>query len=280
MILTPSAELNSVLTVVAVDPGINDLGLAVLTLDLKTQDLSIGPAYHIQPKHWQGYKQCVDVQDERMQKEVAIRTFFVWALDHFQPHVVVIESPFLHQMVNAFESLTIIMTLLRHDALDYDSGMPVIKVPPTVAKSALGVKDFKDKQAVKDAILQRTDVEMDRGLVRSLTEHATDAIAVGLTYLLTLKESLCSNSSPSPSLENSSVDLASLPSLPAFSSDGSIKTKSNRTTSSIRNSPKANSASTTSTRPLKPINSRIKLTSHSVVNSKTKSSNSKPNMTP
>lgn len=272
MILTPASLLNSTLTIMGIDPGIDDLGLSILTVDLKTGEITVGPTYHVVPKRWIRPHRRNQYHDERMLKEVAIRDFYRWALHQFQPHVIAIESPFLHRVITAFESLTIIMTLLRHDALEYDPDLPVIKVPPTAAKSAIGVKDFSDKEAVRKALMDRTDIIIDRMALKTYAEHSVDAIAIGLTYALRLVEALCLNSSPNPSLENSSVDLASLPSLPAFSLDGSTKTKSNRTTSSIRNSRKVNNGSTTSTEPLKPINNPITLTSRSVVNSKKNSS--------
>lgn len=175
---------NSFLRIVAIDPGLDRLGLAVLDYDPFENNIRITHAETIDPTHGSKHYPTVEEHfDYRMSRLTYIEHYMAGVYQRWEPQFIVHETPFLGKFAASFESLVQVNLIIKQQARDYNILVDFDGIDPKSVKKAVGVKaGSKDKMEVMRAIMELPEVIYDDRTVELLiylSEHASDAVAVG-----------------------------------------------------------------------------------------------------
>jgi Holliday junction resolvasome RuvABC endonuclease subunit len=175
-------EYNDRLVLVGIDPSLDNLGFAVLVVDVDTKNVYIPFV-----ETFYGKKQIksnpviVETHGDRTakqytQRENLIRQFNIW-----KPDCVSVEQPFLGRFPAAYGSLMECMSVIKSALIDYMPIIPLMPIDPPNVKLAVGVAhNSKDKDEMIAAVKVVDDITYDPSIdLDSLDEHSCDAIAVG-----------------------------------------------------------------------------------------------------
>lgn len=175
------------LCLMAIDPGLNNTGIAIFQLDLKPVKIVSIEAWTIQADKL--IDDCgLDDEDfiERLHKRHNLGHALRGILKNYQPSWVVSESPFFDRFrPGSFAILTEVMTTILDTIVATDPGIRFSVVEPLVVKKVLGVAGQKGKEVVRDAMAKQTTLlSVLKTPLETLSEHAIDAIGVGYAFLL------------------------------------------------------------------------------------------------
>lgn len=177
--------------IVSIDPGVN-LGLACLEVDLDTRAItgleahtcylnSIVDNYH---------EELAAVHGMQMARMVAIEQIINAYCDGWLPDFHVHETAYSahgrgHHS-GSIESYAILRENILAIRLGFMRTEPSMRVynvnPSTVKYTVVGVKS-SDKDAVKNALMQKDDLDVSKINLDLLDQHAIDAIAIGYTFV-------------------------------------------------------------------------------------------------
>lgn len=179
---------------IAIDPGGYQLGVAVYEFDPSTLELNVPHVGTFKPeRHTSTIEYLEEIHGGRYTRMTAIEDHLSRLLDHYKPLWVVIETPYLGRLPQAFEALLDCVGAVRRAILKHDYLVPLYEVTPSQAKAGVGSKD-SSKEAVALAV-------SELGLlpdVKHLDEHSTDAMAVGYTMFNNLYKGAKSESEKRP----------------------------------------------------------------------------------
>jgi Holliday junction resolvasome RuvABC endonuclease subunit len=174
-------------TLMAIDPGLNNLGIAIFTLNLTTTP-KIAKIQTLTIQSEKLIDDCgLDDEDwlERHRKRHNIASALKKLLAEHRPAAVVSESPFFNPTrPNSFAVLTEVMATILDTLIEHDPNVPFSTRSPQEVKKAVGVAGVKGKDVVKEAVRKLpvlTGVLVDD--LDTLSDHAVDAIAVGYCHL-------------------------------------------------------------------------------------------------
>lgn len=170
----------------SIDPGLNNIGISVFTIESKTQKVLSIESFTIEVEKLTDTSGLDDNDSElRLRKLVTIRNKFKELLEEHQPSVVVSESPFFNpRMPIAFECLVQAIVMITAAIVQHNKNLVLLKLSPQEIKKAIGVAGKLGKDVVKEAV-QKID-EIVSLLVEGLdplSEHAIDSLAVGYCEL-------------------------------------------------------------------------------------------------
>lgn len=169
--------------IVGIDPGTETLGTAVLDVNLCTAQVSL-----IHAKTYRGsrglllHPALAETQGDRLAKLYSHEQTLLALFNHFQPHGVSVEAPYLGKFPQAFEALVECRTYIRRALWQYHPMMPMELIDPPTAKMAVGVVPRKGvtKDDIKRGVLNLGNLtNCTTSSIASLDEHSIDAIAVG-----------------------------------------------------------------------------------------------------
>ena len=178
---------NAPFRIVGIDPGTDTLGTAVLDVDLRTgQTHLIFAQTFVGAKLSSGLHSLMETHGDRWAKQQAHSNNLLGLFQHFLPHVVICESPFLGKFPQAFEALVECKAAIRKALLQYDPTLPLELVDPPSVKSAVGAPTKRPKEMSKDdfkktvnqALVKLPIVNHTSQSLERFDEHSTDAIAV------------------------------------------------------------------------------------------------------
>lgn len=181
------------LRVVGIDPGTDTLGFAVLDLYLSTGDLQVTHAETlILQKMLTDYRHEEQIHGGRTARLVALEERLFIYFEHYQPHAICAESPFLHRFPQAFAALTECVSFIRRAVMRYDRYKPLEMVDPPTAKKAVGaaVKRGMTKDDVKTAIAKLPLLYAEGVDLDAFDEHGVDALAVAYHQALIFKNQI------------------------------------------------------------------------------------------
>lgn len=181
------------LRVVGIDPGTDTLGFAVLDLYLSTGDLTVTHVETIElQKMLIDYRHEEQVHGSRTARLVALEERLFIYFEHYQPHAICAESPFLSRFPQAFAALTECISFIRRAVMRYDRYKPLEKVDPPTAKKAVGatIRRGMTKDDVKTAIAKLPLRYADGVDLNTLDEHSVDALAVAYHQVLIFKNQI------------------------------------------------------------------------------------------
>lgn len=191
MLILP--EDDPVYRICSIDPGSNTLGFAVLEVDLVAGGVTVDEAVTFNgEKMSQQYPHLIEVHGEKVARLYAHEKNLLRAFQHYKPHAIICESPFLGRFPQAYAALVECMTAIRRACYQYNPHIRLDTVDPMTAKQAVGVvikkapkgskhkKQGLTKDDVKQAILQLKDLtNQAERMLTQMDEHSIDAIAVG-----------------------------------------------------------------------------------------------------
>lgn len=178
----PAPEAN-VIRVIAIDPGTDTLGVAIIDVDFETLEQTL--------VYGHTFKASKDISDyelmssQRGPKDARLLSHARNLYDLLlctEPTLVAAESPFLQRgKVSAFEALVECYAMLRATVWKYSPTIHLHRIDPITAKNYCGVSHIKtDKTHVREAILKRYADKTAEGVdLFAMDEHTIDAVAVG-----------------------------------------------------------------------------------------------------
>lgn len=174
---------DSIYRILAIDPGTNALGVAVLDVDIDTHIVTVKHATTIDvSKLCQHYPQLIAIHGERVSKLHAVEVSLYRLFRAWRPDEIVSESPYMGRFPQAFAALIECISSIRRAIMEYNRALPFPTIDPASVKKSVGVSGKNgDKEAMKTAIQIQSDLVFELN-VDDLDEHAIDAIAVGYAF--------------------------------------------------------------------------------------------------
>lgn len=174
-------------TLLAIDPGLNNTGVAVFTVQIDPPALLRIEAETLKADRLINTS-GLDDEDyiERVHKRYAMRSALLKFLRHYRPDVTACESPFFdRRKPGSFAVLSEVLTTLFDTVTGHHPSVRFTLIEPLTAKAVLGVAGQKGKEVVKVAISELPSIlEALEGSLDDLDEHAIDAVGIGVTYLV------------------------------------------------------------------------------------------------
>lgn len=173
----------SVYRIIAVDPGTNSLGVAVLDIDIQTHVVTVRHATTIDIlKQSQNYPQLIAVHGERVSKLHSVEVSLYKLFKAWKPDEIVSEAPYMGRFPQAYAALIECIGSIRRAVMEYNRALPLPSIDPATVKKTVGVSGKSgDKDAMRGAIQRQSDLVFNV-LVDDLDEHSIDAIAVGYAF--------------------------------------------------------------------------------------------------
>lgn len=168
---------------VSIDPGTNNVGLAVCEFNADMTQMFVVDAMTIDLQRLllRYEKPRADVWGDRHAKLHILTGAITRYLDAWRPVVVCSESPYMGRFPQAYAALVEAMTSLSMGLRAYDPSIRLATWEPSAVKLAMGVNGRSgDKELMRRAITLRPDIVMCVPL-ELLDEHAVDAVCVGYT---------------------------------------------------------------------------------------------------
>ena len=184
MLFTP--EHYNCYKLLAIDPGVNNCGLAVFDIDYKTNKImSVDANTVISAKLNDTTSLYEDLYSERTIKLYKLMNRISEVVDNVNPAIVVCESPFYNRLrPMAYGSLLEVLNSIHSVVINYNNNIPFFTVEPLLVKKTVGAGMQTGKLDVKESI-GRIETIMSNLIpdLDGLDEHSVDAMAVGYTYL-------------------------------------------------------------------------------------------------
>lgn len=174
------------INIMAIDPGLNNTGIAIYTFDFKAHEIVQIQTFLLNVDrlvNHTGFNE--ETVSERTVKLHKIAGAMKYLLEQFNPYFVVSESPFYNpRMPGAYGALLEVLNTIRTTVLDYNHNIVFSTIEPRVIKKTVGAVATEGKLAVKEAVKRIPDIMsklMDD--IEPMDEHRVDATAVGYTFL-------------------------------------------------------------------------------------------------
>jgi Holliday junction resolvasome RuvABC endonuclease subunit len=184
MLLTP--EHYNCYKLLAIDPGVNNCGLAVFDVDYRTNEIvSVDAHTVISAKLNDTTTLYEDLYSERTIKLYKLMDRISEIIVSVNPAIVVCESPFYNRLrPMAYGSLLEVLSSIHSVIINYNNNVPFFTVEPLLVKKTVGAGMQTGKLDVKQSIAR---IEPIMSVLvpdlEGLDEHSVDAMAVGYTYL-------------------------------------------------------------------------------------------------
>jgi Holliday junction resolvasome RuvABC endonuclease subunit len=175
--------------VMSIDPGLNNIGICFIDLDLNTRSIKDITAWTLNNDRLNNHTYFVEEShSERLTKLFKLRDAITYLLQNFNPAIVISESPFYNPArPSAYGSLVESINVIQTAVTDYNYNIMFRTVEPLLIKKVVGAKLSSDKDSVKKALQSISSiVSASRSNLDELDQHSIDAIAVGYTFLTNL----------------------------------------------------------------------------------------------
>lgn len=174
-----------VFTMVAIDPGLNNTGVAVFKLRLDPHEIVSISAFTLQAQRIIDTS-GLDDEDyaERIHKRMSMTNALRKIYEREDPCIISCESPFFdRRKPSSFAVLSEVLVSYLDAAVAHNPLVRFCQVEPLLVKKALGVAGQKGKEVVREAMQKSSLIEKLEQSIDHLDEHAIDAIGVGYTWL-------------------------------------------------------------------------------------------------
>ena len=176
--------------IVAIDPGINSMGIACIEIASDYKSAAVVDAYtakinRLLKRH--RIDECLQFGEHHAKLMLVKDTVLKYCMN-WRPLTVCVEHPYLHHSPTTFSTLTECILMVRHGVMAYDQCCSFSTFRPSVVKNAVGVDGgSSDKEDMRKAVLKKGNLFLDVNL-DYLDDHAIDAIAVGCSYIFPIIE--------------------------------------------------------------------------------------------
>lgn len=172
-------------TLVAIDPGLNNIGVAIFVIDTRLLKILSISAFTIKEERVED-RSCMDEEyvNEQTVKRSRMVSSVLTVIEKNFPEALVSESPFFdRRKPGSFAVLTEVINEIFSGTLRFNNNIRISMVAPLLVKHTLGVAGQKGKEVVKEAMAKETELlALLQDDFEKLDEHAIDAIGVGYTY--------------------------------------------------------------------------------------------------
>ena len=167
-----------------IDPGLSNLGLAVITVDgYSNEVLSVTTKTITPDKIKFDYGLDSETQRDRVIRLNRLREELIKELHYYKPITVACESAFYNPRTpGAYAPLVESIAALQSALMEYDSNIYLHTLAPLLIKTSIGAKTTRDKNLVKQALLEKSDLNIPDGYLDALSDHAIDALAIAYTH--------------------------------------------------------------------------------------------------
>lgn len=174
-------------TLFAIDPGLNNTGIAIFELNVKPFEILSIKALTLKADRLVD-DSCLDDDDfiERLHKRYKMGNTLRTLLETYDPCIVVSESPFFdRRKPGSFAVLTEVMTTLFDTVVQWNPLARFSVVEPLLVKKVLGVAGEKGKDVVRESMAKQANIiAVLSDPLEHLDEHAIDAVGVGYTWIM------------------------------------------------------------------------------------------------
>lgn len=176
---------NEAFRVLGIDPGGSSLGLSIVEWTMDKPEFTVTMATTLKMTG-RDYPLADMHHNARLAKLFELEDQLHCFLNHYRPHAIASESPFMGQFATAFKSLSECLIIIQRYAYYYNPHLSFNYYAPKQVKSKVGVNlsgsNGRKKEDNRNAIFSFPNLNwlVDREL---LDEHAIDATAVALTHL-------------------------------------------------------------------------------------------------
>lgn len=174
------------INLLAIDPGLNNTGIAIYEIDYHTKTILKIEAFTIAVEKLRNTTGLADEDfAERLIKLLKLKSSILNVLANTSPCIVAIEAPFYNRFrPMAYGALVEVLSVIQSAVLEYNYGILFRKVEPLLVKKCVGAGMMKGKLDVK-ASVKNIPVVMNSLVndIECLDEHAIDAIAIGYSFL-------------------------------------------------------------------------------------------------
>lgn len=176
--------MNEQLNIIGIDPGSNNLGVCILSLDLKLNILNINTI----PVCLSSYSSENKVYSDLTTRLLYLMEEMAFIYNQFIPKIITIETSFINKnRPAAVIPLTSAISIIENTFVRLDNNIYITKFSPSIIKKSVKADPIGKKQPVYDALKKIDEInnliELD-----ALTEHEIDAIAIAYTQLLNLRQ--------------------------------------------------------------------------------------------
>lgn len=178
--------MDDYLTIIGIDPGTSKLGFSVIKYCPNSHAMLLATAFTIDPVRV-GKKLGISPEtlNHRPVKLNLLKDALVAEFVKYEPTLVASESPFLGRFPKAYAALVECVYAERSALRDYDPDKIMIMITPTTVKVSAGVSHkSRDKEDMRKAANELTDVDTSLIDIATLDEHAIDAIHVARCAIL------------------------------------------------------------------------------------------------
>lgn len=183
-----------IVSIVGLDPGSFNLGVAVILFNVETLQIVSTEAWTLSGiKLAREYPWYTNIHGELDGRIYAMQESFSKTLAYYQPLLVASEAPFISKKFpQAGLVLTRVVSAVRQAVMRYDMWKSLDIVDPPTVKMAVGAPGNAPKEVVKEKVLQIPDLHYNGTVpLHLLDEHSIDAIAVAYGRFRKLLEELC-----------------------------------------------------------------------------------------
>lgn len=174
--------------IVSIDPGLNNLGIAIFDLDYSTRTIVRIEAFTLVNEKLQDDSGLdEETHSERSIKLMKLRNVIQELMYNIRPCMVACESPFYSSFrPTAYAALVEVIRMIQLAIIDFNVNIPFYQVEPLLVKKHIGAGMTKGKIDVKLAVNNKPELmNVLVNDINRLDEHSIDAIAVGYTFLRT-----------------------------------------------------------------------------------------------
>lgn len=168
--------------VLAIDPGTDTLGSAVLDVDVRVGDVEVPYAgtWHA-ARRFDPDSDAAYTYGSRLARIREHQDSLVRLLEEHKPHAVACETPFIGRFAQSGMALSELFGALQLTVLEWSPNCGFLGVDNRSAKTAVGIKTKKvQKEDVRNCVYNLIDLQCINGIdLKHLDEHSIDAIAVG-----------------------------------------------------------------------------------------------------
>ena len=175
--------------ILAMDPGTDTLGVAVLAIDFRTNAVTALTGLTIHSgKTTNDYGVGERFYGNRFMRLENSKAAITALLERWQPHAIVHESPFMRKFAEAYRALSECIQNIRQACFEHDPSIVIEYVDPPTAKIAVGTPRVKGvtKDDVRNALLSLGLAVSPTVNLSTWDEHTVDAAAVGYWKALQL----------------------------------------------------------------------------------------------
>lgn len=165
-------------SIMGIDPGSTNLGVAILNFDLMSKAIISTEAFTINADRLVLNNSWLSENyDNKTARISALRERLLDIMDYYDPVAIACESPFYNpKRPQAYGVLVEVLSMIRNVVIEHDDWKQLHLIDPSSVKQAVGAPGNASKEIMTDHVSRMMELNILRDCV--LDEHSTDATAV------------------------------------------------------------------------------------------------------